>query len=74
MRSLPVKDPGELAEVRIAGGNKGFGITNGPYAQLTRPVWEELESHQQAFSGAFAWGEQRPARRRGLGPAARRGA
>ena len=55
MRSLPVKDPGELAEVRIAGGNKGFGITNGPYAQLTRPVWEELAIHQEAFSGAFAW-------------------
>jgi predicted permease len=57
MRSLPVSDPGELAEVRIAGGNKGFGITNGPYAQLTRPVWHELQSHQQAFSGVFAWAQ-----------------
>ena len=56
MRSLPVSNPGELAEVRIAGGNKGFGITNGPYAQLTRPVWEELRAHQEAFSGVFAWG------------------
>jgi predicted permease len=58
MRSLPVEDPGALAEVRIAGGNKGFGITNGRYGQLTRPVWQELQAHQEAFSGVFAWGER----------------
>jgi hypothetical protein len=36
MRSLPVRDPGELVEVRIAGGNKGFGITNGAPDSLQR--------------------------------------
>src|SRR5258706_8936489 len=56
LRSLPVARPDELAEVRIAGGNGGMGINAGPYAQLTRPLWEEIEKHQQAFSGAFAWG------------------
>src|SRR5664279_882215 len=29
MRSLPVRAPHELAEVRIAGGNHGFGINDG---------------------------------------------
>jgi putative ABC transport system permease protein len=55
LRSLPVVRPNELAEVRIVGGNRGFGLNPGPYGQLTRPVWEELRLHQEAFSGAFAW-------------------
>ena len=55
LRSLPIAQPHELAEVRIVGGNGGMGINAGPYGQLTRPLWEEIEKHQQAFSGAFAW-------------------
>jgi predicted permease len=55
LRSLPIRDAGELAEVRIVGGNQGFGVTNGRYAQLTRSVWQELRSHQQALSETFAW-------------------
>ena len=55
LRSLPIARPHELAEVRIVGGNGGMGINAGPYGQLTRPLWEEIEKHQQAFSGAFAW-------------------
>jgi predicted permease len=54
LRSLPVRNPHELAEVRIVGGNGGMGL-NGPYGRLTRPIWEELRAHQQAFSSAFAW-------------------
>jgi len=55
LRSLPVRDPQELAEVRIVGGNSGMGLNAGPYGRLTRPVWEELRAHQQAFASAFAW-------------------
>src|SRR5258707_13009839 len=55
LRSLPIAQPHELAEVRIVGGNGGMGINAGPYGQLTRPLWEEIWKHQQAFSGAFAW-------------------
>jgi predicted permease len=55
LRPLPVPNPRELVEVRIAGGNEGFGINPGRYTQLTRPVWQELRAHQQAFSGMFAW-------------------
>ena len=56
LRSLPVRSPAELAQVRIAGGNGGAGITNGEYAELTRPMWEAIATHQRAFSGLFAWG------------------
>jgi predicted permease len=56
LRTLPVRAPAELAQVRIAGGNGGAGITNGEYAELTRPMWEAIATHQRAFSGLFAWG------------------
>src|SRR5262249_49906443 len=49
------RDAAELVEVRIVGGRQGFGIGNGRYAQITRPVWQELR-HQRALSGIFAWG------------------
>jgi predicted permease len=55
-RMLPVSNPRRLAEVRIAGGSQRFGINPGRYGQLTRPIWEEIRLHQQAFSGVFAWG------------------
>ncbi len=58
LRTLPIHDPKELAEIRIVGGNKGFGITNGPYAQLTRPIWQEIQEHHEPFSGVFAWSPQ----------------
>jgi predicted permease len=56
-RPLPVTRPHDLAEVRIVGGNKGFGVNPGRYTQLTRPMWQEIRDHQQAFSGAFAWAQ-----------------
>ncbi len=55
LRSLPVEKPHELAEIRIVGGNKGFGLNPGRYGGLTRPIWQELEAHQQAFTGVFGW-------------------
>ncbi len=30
LRSLPISAPSELAELRIAGGNHGFGVNSGP--------------------------------------------
>ena len=56
LRSLPVARPHELAEVRIAGGNQGFGLSGDSNSQLTNPLWEQVREHQQAFSGVFAWG------------------
>jgi predicted permease len=56
LRPLPVPNPQELVEVRIVGGNRGFGVNMGPYVQLTQPVWQELRKYQQALDGPFAWG------------------
>jgi predicted permease len=55
LRSLPVQDPQELAEVRITdSGHQGVGI-NQQYGELTRPLWQEIRDRQQSFSGVFAW-------------------
>jgi hypothetical protein len=48
-RTLPITNPRQLAEVRIVGGNRGFGINPARYGELTRPIWEEIRAHQQAF-------------------------
>ena len=55
LRSLPVTNPQELAEVRIVGGNQGMGLNSGAYGQLTRPVWQEIREHHEPFTGVFAW-------------------
>src|SRR3954447_16357180 len=50
LRSLPIQNPQELAEVRIAGGNKGFGINDSPWANFTIPMWQEIRRHHDPFS------------------------
>jgi putative ABC transport system permease protein len=53
LRSLPVHDPQQLVEVKIA-GNQQFG-THDNWDSLTYPLWEQIRDHQESFSGAFAW-------------------
>jgi predicted permease len=55
LRSLPVVKPGELAEIRIAGGTGGFGINNGIAGNFTIPMWQEVKDHHEPFTGVFAW-------------------
>jgi len=55
LRSLPVSKPGELVELRIAGGNRGFGISNGMFMNFTIPMWLEVKGHHEPFSGILAW-------------------
>ncbi len=55
LRSLPVLKPGELAEVRIAGGTGGFGINNGLTGNFTVPMWQEVKDHHDPFTGIFSW-------------------
>ena len=55
LRTLPIPNPQELAEVRIVGGNTGMGVNPGRYPELTRPIWEELREHHAPFSAVFAW-------------------
>lgn len=54
LRSLPVPNPGELAQIEIRGGNQGFGVSR-TGSDLTYPLFERIRSHQQAFAGVFAW-------------------
>lgn len=59
LRSLPVENPHELAELKIEGGNRGFGTSPGRgQFEATNPLWEQIRHHQQAFAGIFAWGSQ----------------
>ncbi len=58
LRSLPVRNPHELAEIKIVGGNQGMGLNEGGYSELTRPMWEEIRRDHPAFSGVFAWRSQ----------------
>jgi putative ABC transport system permease protein len=70
LRTLPVRNPQELAEVHVPNWN-GRGISSGSHPEMTTPLWEQVRDHQQAFSGMFAWaresfnlapgGEARPA-------------
>src|ERR1044071_5979535 len=56
MKTLPVSNPQELVEVRIIGGNPGLGISDGANAEMTYPLWTQVQKHREAFSGTFAWG------------------
>ena len=57
LRTLPVERPRELAEVHIASGNGGFGLSENSNSQMTNPLWEAVRDRQEAFSGIFAWGD-----------------
>lgn len=55
LRTLPVKAPQELVEVRMtAMDHARGGIWREP--SVTFPIWEQIRDRQQAFSGIFAWG------------------
>jgi putative ABC transport system permease protein len=59
LRTLPVKNPQELAVVRIDERHWASGRVTGPYGALTNPLWEQIRQRQEGFSGIFAWaGEQ----------------
>jgi predicted permease len=58
LRALPVKDPQELATVRIVDHSWVFGRTHGRYTQLTNAIWEQIRDRQQVFSSIFAWAAQ----------------
>jgi putative ABC transport system permease protein len=55
LRTLPVRDPNRLAIVHIEKKNWGSGRFNGPYAEFTFPLWQQLQQRQQAFSSIAAW-------------------
>src|SRR6478752_5837003 len=56
IRTLPVKSPEELLEIRIADPVGGrTGQFSGRRPSLTNPVWEQIRDRQQVFADVFAW-------------------
>jgi predicted permease len=54
LRSLPIQNPQQLAEIQIDGGHHGMGVGQ-DYGILTRPLFQEIRDKQQSFSGLLAW-------------------
>jgi predicted permease len=53
--SLPVRNPQEIMEVKIADMEGARGSVEFWGADTTNPLWEEIRRRQQAFSSIFAW-------------------
>jgi predicted permease len=59
LRTLPVKDPQQLVEVRIAETPHGrTGQFSSRRPNLTNPLWEHIRDRQEAFSNAFVWSHE----------------
>jgi len=58
LRTLPVKDPQTLAIVHLNRSHWSQGSFNGPYAEFTFPLWQQVQQRQQAFSSIAAWGSE----------------
>jgi putative ABC transport system permease protein len=55
LQSLPVKNPQELAEVRVVDIDKARGNYSTAYPAVTNPIWEKLRENHQGFAGIAAW-------------------
>ena len=58
LRTLPVRAPHELVEMRLTGDGRA-GRHTGRNRQISLPQYEELLSRQQAFSSMIAFGDTR---------------
>jgi predicted permease len=58
LRALPVKNPGELAQIRIPNMQGRSGHME-DQDDFSNPLWEQIRDQQQAFSGVSAWGSAR---------------
>jgi putative ABC transport system permease protein len=59
LTTLPIKNPDQLAEVRIIQPNGRTGNFSTSHPSLTNPQWEQIRAQQQGFSGMFAWAQDR---------------
>jgi putative ABC transport system permease protein len=58
LRALPVANPQELLEVEMNSDHR-TGNFSSRRADFTYALWDQVRSHQQAFSGLFAWSAHR---------------
>ncbi len=54
LRSLPVPHAEELVEIQIPGEDSCCSHSS-RNSRLTTPLWEQIRTHHEAFSGVFAW-------------------
>ena len=55
LQSLPVKNPQELAQVRVIDMDKARGSVSSGYPVVTNLIWEKLREDHPGFSGIAAW-------------------
>jgi putative ABC transport system permease protein len=58
LRTLPVPNASELAEVRLVERTGVRGNHASWHPSLSNPIWEQIRARQQAFSGMFATGAE----------------
>jgi putative ABC transport system permease protein len=58
LRTIAAKDPSQLVTVRIADRSSASGSFYSRYADLTFPMWQEIQQRQQALSPIAVWGVQ----------------
>jgi putative ABC transport system permease protein len=56
LRTIPAKDPAQLATVRIADRTWASGSFYSGYSDLTYPIWQQIQQRQQGFSPIAVWG------------------
>ena len=55
LRTLPVSNPQQLADVRILDTSWRHGRVHGRYPDITNAQWEQIRDHQRVFSSMLAW-------------------
>jgi putative ABC transport system permease protein len=55
LRSLPVMNPQELAQVRVVNREQARGSFSSGYPIVTNLIWEKLREDHPGFSGIAAW-------------------
>jgi putative ABC transport system permease protein len=56
LRPLPVEDPQQLVEVRLAELRERSGRFTGRRPMLTNALWEQIRDRQQVFASMAVWG------------------
>ena len=57
LQSLPVKNPQELAQVRVVSLDHARGNVTSGYPVVNHPIWQKLRQDHPGFSGIAAWSE-----------------
>lgn len=55
MRTLPVKNPQEMARIKLDRRRSRSGNFSTRYPDFTYALWEQIRDKQQGFSSVFAW-------------------